>query len=249
MRRMVSSARSRCRRFLAASLLVAGCDSDEPTGPATSLTGVWRGKAPLGSPVDSILLIVVDSTDGVSATAAWTLGDEARREMAGRGQLTGRQLMLTLDIPNPSTGLEFDLTLEQGALAGTMTDLSEGQQGPVTLRRALPATTALVGRWVLTKVRGITVTPGPEYTDTLTLAPDGRARWAVARKSCRFAAGGAYDSRRGWLQLELLTSPYLTEGQCGYGMTHDSLQVRGSTLTRYTRLFSGATLEEDFARQ
>ena len=246
---MVSSARSRCRRLLAVSLLVAACDSDEPTGPSASLTGVWRGQTPLGSPLDSIMLILVDSTVGVSAEAAWTFGDETRREMLGHGELTGRRLVLTLESPPPSTSLEFDLVLKGNALTGTMTDVSQARQGPVTLRRALPASSALVGQWVLTAVRGITATPGPEYADTLTLAADGRVRRSLARKSCRSATHGAHDSRGGWLHLELLASPYLTEGQCGYDTTHDSLQVRGSTLTRYTQLHGGKTLEEDFERR
>ena len=91
------------------------------------------------------------------------------------------------------------------------------------------------------------MTPGPDYADTLTLAADGRARRSFSTTSCGFVAEGMHESRDGWLQLEFLASSYLTEGQCGYG-SRDSLQVTGATLTRYTRLVGGATLEEDFAR-
>jgi len=249
MSRPINSARFRYRLLLGVSLFATGCGGEGATGPTTGVTGVWRGHSPLGSPLDSILLILVDSTNGVSASAAWTLNGVERREMPGVGELAGAQLSLTLSGPPPSTGLELDLAFDGGTLTGTITDPSQGRQGPITLRRALPLSSALVGRWVLTAVRGITVAPGPEYTDTLILAADGRARRAVGRRSCGFVVGGAHDSRRGWLQLEFLTSPYLTQGECGYRTTHDSLQLRGSTLTRYTPLFGGATLEEDFARR
>jgi len=236
--------------LLAAGLLAA-CGGDA-TSPPVGVTGLWRGHTPLGSPTDSILLILVDSTNGVSASAAWTPAAAPRREMLGGGQVSGTRLALTLSLPlrppGPSFSLEFDLLLSGGTLAGTMADSSSARQGPITLRRTLPASSALVGTWVLTAVRGIAVTPGPDYTDTLTLAADGRARRAFETTACGFVVNGLHDSRRGWLQLEFLASSYLTESQCGY-RSRDSLEVRGPTLTRYTRLAGGVTLEEDFARR
>lgn len=247
MSRRIGSWRSRYRRFLGVSLLAAACDSDDPTGPLAGITGVWRGQAPLGSPRDSILLILVDSADGVWASAAWTL-DGSRREMLGGGQLAGRQLTLTLSAPS-ATDLELDLELERGVLVGTMSDPLQARQGAITLRRAPAPAPSLVGQWILTAVRGISLSPGPEYTDTLTLGADGRVRRAVVRRSCRFVANGAHERDGEWVQLEFLTARHMTEGECGYRNTHDSLRVRGSTLTRYTLLFNGGTLEEDFARK
>ena len=236
-------------RALAIALLTVGCGGDGPTTAPAGLTGVWRGHTPLGSPRDSILLILVDSTNGVSASAVWRpLDGVALLELSGTAQRSGDRLALTLRGPQPFLGLEFDLGPEGGSLVGTMTDLSIARSGPVTLRRALPSSQALVGQWILTAVRDRAVTPGPGYTDTVTLAADGRARRSVNLTSCGFSAGGIHDVRRGWLQLELFASSYLAEGQCGFH-SRDSLEVRGATLTRYTRLTGGVTLEEDYQRR
>ena len=108
---------------------MVACGGDGGTSPAPGLTGVWRGHTPLGSPSDSILLILVDSANGVTASAAWTLGGVARRGLRGSGQLTGSQLALTLSSGNQSPGpsdVEFDLVLSGGTLAGRMTFPSTG---------------------------------------------------------------------------------------------------------------------------
>jgi hypothetical protein len=162
------------RRVVALSLLLAACGGDGATSPSGGLTGVWRGHTPLGSPLDSLLLILVDSTGGVSASALWTpLDGVARLELSGSGQRVGNQLTMTLNGPQVFLGLAFDLMLDGGTLTGAMTDSSLSRTGPITLRRTLPTSQALVGRWVLTTVRGRAVTPGPDYADTLTLASDG----------------------------------------------------------------------------
>jgi hypothetical protein len=240
---------ARHRRILAIGLLTVGCGGEGPTTASAGFTGVWHGHTPLGSPRDSILLILVDSTNGVSAGSVWRpLDGVALLELAGMGQRNGDRLALTLTGPQPFLGLQFDLAANGGSLTGTMTDLSIARSGPITLQRLLPSSQALVGRWVLTAVRGREVTPGPGYTDTLTLAADGRARRSVDLSACGFIAGGIHDLRRGWLQLELLTSSVLSEGQCGFHR-RDSLEVRGATLTRYTSLRGGVTLEEDYQRR
>jgi hypothetical protein len=236
------------RRALAIVLLTAGCSGDSAMSPAAGLTGVWRGHTPLGSPRDSILLVLVDSTNGVSASAVWRpLDGVGLLDLSGTGSRNGDRLALTLTGPQPFPGLQFDLAANGGSLTGTMTDLSLSRSGPMTLRRSLPASQALVGKWVLTAVRGRAVTPGPGYTDTVTLALDGRARRSVDLTACGFSAGGIHDLRRGWLQLEFL-APFLSEDQCGFH-SRDSLEVRGATLTRYTRLRGGVTLEEDYQRR
>ena len=164
------------------------------------------------------------------------------------GQRNADRLALRLTGPPVFLGLEFDLTRSGGSLTGTMTDVSIARSAPITLQRMLPSSQALVGTWVLTAVRGRAVTPGPGYTDTVTLAADGRARRSVDLTACGFSAGGIHDLRRGWLQLELFESPGLSEGQCGFH-SRDSLEVRGATLTRYTQLRGGVTLEEDYQRR
>jgi len=247
--RIVGNAPCWYRRWLVVIVFATACGGDGGTSPSAGLTGVWRGHTPLGSPLDSMLLILVDSTDGISASAEWAaLNGQARLELAGSAQRNGDRLALRLNGPQPFLGLEFDLGLDRGSLTGTMTDLSVAQSGPITFRRSFPVSQSLVGKWVLTTVRGRAVTPGPGYTDTLTLAADGRARRSVNLTACGFIAHGIHDVRTGWLQLEFLASSYLFEGQCGYH-SRDSLEVRGATLTRFTRLLGGVTLEEEYERR
>ena len=115
---------ARHRRILAIGLLTAGCGGEGPTTASAGFTGVWRGHTPLGSPRDSILLILVDSTNGVSAASVWRpLDGVALLELAGMGQRNGDRLALTLTGPQPFLGLQFDLAANGGSLTGTMTDI------------------------------------------------------------------------------------------------------------------------------
>ena len=68
-----------------------------------------------------------------------------------------------------------------------------------------------------------------------------------------FGACDVFNRGERWAVLqtlwaELLTSSVLSEGQCGFHR-RDSLEVRGATLTRYTPLRGGVTLEEDYQRR
>src|SRR4051812_6595747 len=95
------------RRALAIALLTAGCSGDTAMSPAAGFTGVWRGHTPLGSPRDSILLVLVDSTNGVSASAVWRPDDGlGMLDLSGTGSRNGDRLALMLKDPQPFLGLE-----------------------------------------------------------------------------------------------------------------------------------------------
>lgn len=232
----------------AVMMAVAACGSEaalEPTGP--SIEGAWTARIPVGSPADSLLLVLDDS--GTVVTGVGYLSPMRPAVLGGVGTLVEDHLMLSLTSASPSGGqATVDLSLQRAEDAnrfdGTATVL--GTTYPVQLRRAALGSGPAAGNWVLTTVRE----PSPAATipfDTLRLDPLGSAHRGFANASCGYSVPGAVGESGGWVRVEYFSAS-------GYGPPcnppmRDSLQLVGDTLVRRTALVGGATREELYRRR
>lgn len=226
-------------------VVVAACGSEETVGPqGPSIEGAWTARVPVGSPGDSLLLVLDDS--GTVVTGVGYLSPMRPSVIGGVGTLVEDHLMLALTGPTTSGGqVTVDLSLQrtEERFEGTATVL--GTAHPIQLRRAALGSGPAAGNWVLAAIRE--PTPGTIPFDTLRLDALGSAHRGFANVTCGYSVPGAVGEAGGWVRVEYFSAS-------GYGPPcnpplRDSLQLVGDTLVRRTALATGGLREELYRRR